>query len=222
MRTLSFRDPAFVALTKGATASTLLNGLIHAWMLNEGTGSTVPDKVGTKDLTLQGGASWTTQSGRACINLTPSQWLDTAAWSIGANNVSISIWAYITSANNGQSGIFLDKDPVNTQFDMFKFGGGTVFLRGGGVTSVTTSNPADAWFLLTGTINGTAGKLYVNGADVGVGSTVDAFTDSSSALNVGRYNSGLYFTGKVSSIYIHDRAITSAEAAELYSTPYLF
>lgn len=201
----------------------LYSGLIHAWMLNEGSGSTVPDRIGGKDLTLQSPAAWSTQSGMTCVDLGGSGWLDTAAFLVGTNDVTMAGWFYTTTDPGSYNGMFFSKDPVNAQWEIFNFGG-QYLLRGASTTSAQgTSAPGSfAWGQVAGTITGSTGKLYTNGVDVTISSTVTAFTDSSSALQIGRYNSGYYFGQKVGPCYIYNRALSASEIAQLYTAIYLY
>jgi hypothetical protein len=191
-------------------------------MFNEGSGATVPDRIGGKDLTLQS-ATWTTQSGMTCVNLSgSSQWLDTAAWTVGANNVTMVGWFYFPTAVISSQMMLIEKETVNAQWELlFNLGYG---VRGGGTTTCGGDPPSvNTWHQLGATINGTSAVVYTDGADISSGGcSVDAFTDTSSVLEIGRFNSGFYYNGKVGPVYIYNRAITAAEMAQLYAAVYLY
>lgn len=201
----------------------LYSGLIHAYMFNEGSGSTVPDRIGGKDLTLQNSPTWGTQSGMTCITLNGSnQYLDTAAWTAGSTDVSMVGWFYFGTAVTSSQMMLIEKEPVNGRWALlFNF---SYELRGASGTPLNsgTSPSVNTWHQLAGTITGSTGKIYVDGADTTAAGSTTAFTDANTVMNVGRYTSGFFFNGKVGPIYIYNRALSAAEMAQLYAAVYLY
>lgn len=129
-----------------------------------------------------------------------NQYIATGANTLGANNVTMEVWAY--STNFAQDGMLIEKETVNAQWELF-FEGVSLKLRGGGVSS-TLSTPApsnNAWHHLVGVITGTTGSIYVDGVQVTNG-TANAFTDTSSTLQIGRFNNGYFFTGKMDEVRV--------------------
>ena len=185
--------------------------LIHGWNLYSHSGDTIPDTVGSLALTNHGGTfdatSWRGDG--------ESAYCDTSAWTVGANNVSILVWVHYGNVN--RTGMFVDKEPVNGQWELYMTGG-LFTLRGGGVTSVNATvvtGTAGLWRMLVGTISGTTGKIYINGSEVASG-TVNAFTDSSSTLQVGRYISGFYFSDWIGRVQISNTVWTAAQISAAF------
>lgn len=180
------------------------------WHLPDGTTLGALDSTSNSlNGTISGATATTGQiDGGANFVSSSNQYIDTGNNTLGATNVTIDLWAY--SDNFTQNGILVNKGTVNTQWLMF-FEGSYLNLRGGGSTnSLTTSNPSNSnWHHVVGTITGTTGTIYVDGTQVATG-TVDAVTDTSNTIQMGRFNSGYYFDGKLDEIRISN-AVRSAD-----------
>ena len=205
-------DPQFLArLIPGGSVS--VSGLIHDWILKNHSSDTISDLVGGKDLTNHGG---TFVSDGLTMNGS-TNYAETAAWTVGANEVSIIFWGKYTAAF--MTCMFVEKETVNAQWELWQNSGGVMLRAGGTTAAVGGVGPNDGvWHQHIGTINGTTGKIYLDGVKTsGVSETVDAFTDASSAMEVGRFNGGFFFNGTAGRVQIYNRAITGTEAAALFS-----
>jgi hypothetical protein len=193
-------------------------------MFNEGSGATVPDRVGANPLTIQGGAPWVTQAGQPAIQLNGvNQWLDTTAWAVGTNNVSMIGWFYSAVDTIAYQAMYIEKEAVNTQWALMSVNG--FVIRGGAAAPQGGGSPgldANTWRMLAGTLTGSACKVYRDGVDVTTAPLATAFVDASTALQIGRFNSGFFFAGFVGPIYIYNRVLSAAEMLQLFTLKYLF
>ncbi len=202
-------------------------GLVHAWMMNEGTGSTVPDRIGGKDLTIHGG-TWATVSGQVGITLVgaSSQYLDTAAWTAGTNDgATVVIWIYATSALTSQ--MFFIKEPVSGPGIAIQQGAALQLITTGGNLNAATKVPTNQWVQVTGGVRNATGNgdIYFNGVESG-GSQVGGYTaDVSTICNIGRYSGlggGWYVTATVGPCYFYNRILTTNEISQLLTVKYLY
>lgn len=208
----------------------LFNGLIHAWMLNEGSGPTSPDRVGSEDLTLRNGAAWDTVAGEAGVTLDGiSQYLDSDPWLVGnTTGITVVVWVYYTAGPI--NAMIVDKEPVNGTWQIYFSGPtllglcNTTFGGSGGRTDGTPDT--NGWHQFALAAQAGENYLYVDGVPVGIfsGSQVDV-ADANTVFNVGRYSGaggGYYFSGTIGPIYVYDRMLSAGEIGDLYATKYLF
>lgn len=190
-------------------------GLIHDWLFTNHSGDNIPDRAGANDLTNHGGSF----VGDGLTLNGSTQYADSAAWIVGANNVTVLCWAKFTTAF--QSAMFVEKETVNTQWELLLLGGGLSFRGGGSANTVADGvGPNDGvWHQLVGTINGTTGKIYQDSVKVSTTGleTIDAFTDASSALEIGRFNGGFFFAGTIGLVQIYNRDLSLSEIGALWT-----
>lgn len=231
---ISLSDTSWPNLT--ATPNPLLDGLIHAWMLNEGgTNTTSADRVGANPLTLQGGAAWSTNAGAVGVTLSGGMWLDTTAWSVGVStSLTVVVWARYT--NDPFNAMLVTKEVVNGQWQVDFPGAAARFFIGTNTTVGSFVGPVtfpitNVWHQLAGAFSATNDiRYYVDGANDSFvsppsGTANGAFPDASTVFNVGRFSSfggGFYFIGDVGPIYIYNRMLSATEITNLYTIKYLF
>ena len=142
----------------------------------------------------------------------------------------MSMVSWVWSTDFVANMFILSKVPVNTQWGMFfdAFNRG-VFLRGGGGTAVDTSGHVpiyptnNAWHLIISTIQGTAGKIYVDG-DIWASGTVDAIanglTPGVNDVLIGQYakTPGSFpFGGVEDDCLLYNKAFTPTEITNIYN-----
>ena len=113
--------------------------------------------------------------------------------------------------------MLFNKQTTNAAFNLFVFNG-SLSIRGGGLTAVSTAVNASTLYHTVATIKGTAGAIYLNGKQTATGS-VDAIANTTGVCEIGRYGDfggGYYFNGWLADIGLWNRALTAPEAAELY------
>jgi len=92
-----------------------------------------------------------------------------------------------------------------------------------GCTLSTAGYNDGRWHLATFIVDSSGGRLYVDGVLKGtqawVGATPGADNNGSQALSIGTYPGSTptpYFPGSIDEVRIYNRALSAAEAAQLY------
>ena len=110
---------------------------------------------------------------------------------------------------------------VETASDKPKF----LWRNSGGTNAVELGSGAlsiDTWYHIAGVVEGTAVRLYVDGADVGTLSPTTSGTilDSDDDLSIGAaFSGGGRLDGAVDDVRIYDRALTTAQINALATSP---
>lgn len=89
-------------------------------------------------------------------------------------------------------------------------GGGTAFIA-------SHVFEAERWYAVCATRNGTAAKLYVDGAEIASGTYDTTNLTQNDGCNVGRYafQDAAYFNGKVSKLLVYNRVLSDSEIVGL-------
>jgi hypothetical protein len=203
--------------------------LIGHWKLDEGSGTTTADSSGNSHNGVVSGASWTAGKANGALSFSGAgTGVVTPAISLG-NAFSISVWVNPAALSQGgyvriaetryDRGLYLGVNAAGTKYKFIVNAGvgaggscGAAYgcAEGGTITA--------GWHLVTATYDGTAGKLYLDGALV----ATDTFTAPASAnlpLYIGRLYStnGYGWNGKMDDIRLYNKALTEAEVAALYN-----
>jgi chitodextrinase len=202
-------------------------GLVAAYSLNEGSGTTVGDSSGNSNTGTITGATWTTAgkygsalsfngtNAKITINNSPSLNLTTG--------MTLEAWVNpAVKPPNWQS--IIDKD-VDNYYLMA--GSALASPASGGTFSVgvnqnvfgRSSLAANTWVHLAATYDGTAVRLYVNGVLVSSQAQTGAIVASTKAIHIGADFYGEYFNGVIDEARIYNRALSQAEIQTDMSTP---
>lgn len=231
-----------------AVAATVLSGAVSAsattdvvghWSFDEGSGTTAADDSGAgHDGTLEGAASWAPGKRNGAIafdGATGRVHVPTAA-ALEPGAITVSAWVKRTGSPGafryllakGASGCIAASYALYSGPD----GGLEFYVAGAGGTSYTRSPDAGqgvwdgTWHHVAGTFDGNAVRLYVDGAEVGSGTTrsdaIDYGTLSSSALFVGHYDGcdGFDFGGSMDEPKIVGRALSATEVEAQANYPF--
>lgn len=129
-----------------------------------------------------------------------SQYIDTAAFTLGSVDVTVECWAYSTDMS--QYAMLVEKEPVNSDWALI-LEGGTLGIRGNSsfstIRDVSPSN--NAWHHIVATISSTTATVYVDGALLCTG-TFSGTSNGNSSLEIGRYDSGYYFDGSIDEVRV--------------------
>lgn len=193
---------------------------VARWPFDEGAGTATADASGNQHTgTLENGAAWWAfgQFGKAIA----FDGVDDAVTAAGSELLDAT--TALTLAGWVSPGAFGTPQSV-----IYKGGGAhpayTLSIAADGRVEAVTypgGNPAiaqsvdplplDVWSHLAATYDGTALRLYVNGADVSTVSVSGALVTTDGGVWLGRTEVGDPFTGKLDEIRIYDRALTPAE-----------
>jgi len=131
-------------------------------------------------------------------------------------NISVGAWVY--STNYGANMFVVQKETVNSSWELF-FEAGLLKWRGGGQAAVTCSPPTNSqWHYIAGTQSGTTATVYIDGTQCNTG-LVDAIGNGSGAVDIGAYvdsSGGYYFNGLLDETRVSD----TARSAGWISTEY--
>jgi hypothetical protein len=219
------------------TAAATPAGLIAAYSFSEGTGTTVADLSGKGHTGTISNATWTT-SGKygnalsfngtnALVTINDAADLDLTT------GMTLEAWVQPTANATFWSAAIAKEqpsDPANdVAYALYTADGGSkppsvhgLFGSGGGAdkTAVGTSNlTLNTWVHLAGTYDGTALRLYVNGALVATKAQTGSMTATTGALRIGGDFSKEYFTGLIDEVRVYNRALSQTEIQTDMATP---
>lgn len=202
--------------------------LTHYWKLNEASGASRADSVGSLTLTETGGE--VTSASGECENAanflgTPTRSLTSSAFTLSAP-FSIAFWFKVPSpvGGDGNGGVFLTKDdsadgPI--LFQMLSDSGGQVLSMHVGDLGDNFASHAvslDTWHLVVVSINaaGDNCNLYIDGSlDPDSGIAMSS-TTSDGALHIGDASTAI--KGMVDEVMIFSTALTQANVTALWNS----
>ena len=202
-----------------------------AYGFNEGSGTTVNDSSGNGNYGTATNTTWATagKNGKALLfngmnalvtvpdsasldlttGMTLEAWVDpstlTSSWRTVVFKERPGGMLYALYANNGSA-----NRPV-----------GQVFLGNAEQDAPGTSSvPLNAWTHLAATYDGSALRLYVNGALVTTFAVSGSLATTTNPLRIGGNTIwGEYFNGLIDDVRIYNRALTAAEIQSDMATP---
>jgi hypothetical protein len=206
-------------------ASTLNNGLVSRWKLDEGNGDTARDAVTAtgNDGAISGGTTWTQsgfpgakyQNGGALTFNGTDGVIDLAGKGMPAIDQaqSIALWvSYGSVPTNTRPFIGLGASGagrIKLGFNMGAFGA----WKGNGDVIVMGAAPNNGWHHVAYTFDGTTRRLYVDGAEKN-SSTTAGDSGAVAETHIGSYGTQ-HFAGTLDEIRIYRRALTASEVSQL-------
>jgi chitodextrinase len=202
--------------------------MVAAYNFNEGSGTTVTDLSGRGNTGTIANATWTTAgkfgnalqfngtNARININDSPPLRLTTAmtleAW-VSPSSVT-SAWRDVIYKGN-------DNYYLEATTDRSGFPGAGSTIGSANLTAYGSAVlPLNTWTHLAETYDGTALKLYVNGALASTVAATGLITSSTNQLQIGGDSIfGQYFAGKIDEIRIYNIALTAAQIQADMNTP---
>ncbi|MEU6156526.1 LamG-like jellyroll fold domain-containing protein [Actinosynnema sp. NPDC047251] len=216
--------------------ATLPGGLVNAsragipdtarWRLDDGTGTTARDAVGTNTATTHGGTTWSTDhNGSVALNGT-NAYLQTAGKVLDTStSFSVTAWAKIASLDTYQtivsqdgvtgSTFFLQYNTQQRRWALSIHGQDT--LQHDYWRAYSTNEPVpNTWTHLAATYDATTrtARLYVNGNLEGTATNVTTFpTNGPFTIGRARYanNHTDYFNGSIADVRAHQRTLSTAD-----------
>jgi hypothetical protein len=198
---------------------------IAHWKLDETSGTTAEDSIGTNDGTLTNGPVWQPSGGQigGAVSVDgTNDYVDISATGFPANNASqtLSAWfKYSATLTNNAALVSLSNSSNSVVSMGFECCVGWLSVTSFGGAQLVTYNSApsaNVWHHMVYTFNGTNHVLYLDGVQVGT-STTAPNTGTPSGVYVGQNGfSNRYFPGLIDDVKIYDRALTAAEVAALY------
>jgi N,N-dimethylformamidase beta subunit-like, C-terminal/Domain of unknown function (DUF4082)/Concanavalin A-like lectin/glucanases superfamily/Bacterial Ig-like domain/Bacterial Ig domain len=218
-----------VSVVYGATSTT---GLVAAFSMNAGSGTTVADSSSANNAGTISGASWSTAGmfgGALSFNGT-NNWVtvaDSASLDI-TGALTMEAWVKPMAANGFGTVLFKERSGGDT-YSLYAVNGASqppaayVNVGGAGIDA-TIQGPAqlplNAWSHLAATYNGSVLSFFVNGNLVSTAPANGSVTTSNGALRIGGNSVfGDYFQGLIDEVRVYSRALTQGEIRSDMSTP---
>lgn len=200
------------------------------WALNEGSGSTAGDSIGGRNGTLLNGPTWNATGkigGSLTLNGT-NQAVSVGTWDLG-NQFTISAWINLNASATNIQTIFANKTGGN--YSGFAFYVNTyqtgdrklIFETNNGTVAANASSgigavPTGQWVHVAAVVDRSTStaRLYVNGTDVTVASTIRNDFATNQANYIGRFGSANYFfTGGLDDVRIYKCKLTADDVSSL-------
>ncbi|MBP7552211.1 MAG: Ig-like domain-containing protein [Spirochaetes bacterium] len=123
---------------------------------------------------------------------------------------------YNTSDANSQFNLQIDTNG-NLNFFMGDGSGKGIILDGNNDTA--SDLIANNWYHVAVSMNGTTGRLFINGIETDSGTFAGTRQTETNGINLGRYFNGAfqYFNGKIDDVHVYNYALTTAEIGGIYS-----
>ncbi len=224
-----------VVSSQGGASSTLLNGLVGYYKLDESSGNAIATEG--VDLTAGTGITYS-QSGKigTSFNFDGSNpdvaylYSSTGAYSTITDAISISVW--IKTSANGNAGIVAHYYWSNDGYDLLVDNGGegtahaeftlrsTAGTEASAIKSTTHINDGD-WhhIIVSWDKSSTNMNIYIdNGASEATTTHSLSITyNASSRFQIGSRHDQMEITGNIDEVLLYNRVLTSDERASLYN-----
>jgi hypothetical protein len=215
---------ATIELTLSYQEQVIADGAVAYWPLDDPSGTTAGDLMGTYDGTISGGVTLnqpgvTADSTCMTFNGSSGQ-IDTPILPTFLPAFSYEAWIKITPAA-GQyrdiAGRHWDGPAGGLDFGISDTGVLSFRVASTSAAMVSaTALPVNTWLHVVATGNGTTGTLYVNGVVAGTGALALG-TDAGKTGTIGNLSPyALYWSGALQDVAIYPRALTPAEILAHY------
>ncbi|MEU7894219.1 LamG-like jellyroll fold domain-containing protein [Nonomuraea sp. NPDC049152] len=212
-----------------ASTSTPVEGLVAAYGMEEGTGTSVGDASGLGNtgeardttwvagkhgqaLAFNGSSSWITVADAPSLRLNTGMTL--SAW---VKPATLSSWRTVIlkelpSSNNASYGLYASNGIGNPS--------GWLYRGSVGAISATSPLPLDTWSHVAVTYDGTTARLYVDGNPAAETPMVGSLDESDGPLDIGGNGVwGEFFQGEIDEVRIYNIAQNSQQISTDMNTP---
>ncbi len=204
-------------------------GLVGAYAFDEGLGSAVADDSGLGNGGTAANTTWTVGRHGAALLFNGSSSMVTVPASPSlalTTGMTLEAWVLPTSLGTSWRSVIFKEQPGNVIYDLYantstSVPSTSIFVDGSEVDTRGASGLAlNAWTHLAASYDGSALRLYVNGALTRTTAVSGAMPTSGEPLRIGG-NSIFpeWFQGRIDDVRIYDRALSAAEIASDMSTP---
>jgi hypothetical protein len=202
-------------------SSGLTNGLVSYYKMDETSGSTMVDSVGSNNGTISGATINQTGKIGKCYSFDGVN--DNVRINLGSalTNYSISLWGRINNTSNNYWFMSGDGAGGNRFPDIvYENGGHKILFRGDDMDSgvrTNTSISTNTWYHVVITSTGTTKKIYLNGSD-DTNTLASRTTVFNAALRFGERGDGTGdLNGLLDEIGIWNRVLSATEVTKLYN-----
>ncbi|MBK3647937.1 LamG domain-containing protein, partial [Streptomyces sp. MBT33] len=216
---------------------TVTNTATHGWNLDDGTGTTAKDGIGTLDGTLNGAYAWASDANRGkVLNLNGTTGYATTSGPAvdTSKSFTVSAWVNLTSLTANSTFISQSDSAGSTDgfqlyyssgkhawaFNLHNDDAGTAFTAAYGGTPAT-----GRWTHLVGVYDASTNQitLYVNGRQAGTKTFGGTPWNATGPVQIGRRLAqgayGEYANSEISDLHIYNSALPPADAAATGDNP---
>lgn len=233
-----FRIPALLSLlalvlvadyTAAQTCVQPPPGIIAWWPLDETSGTTAGDRVGTHIGAYANAPLPDQGKVRGALRFNGTNYVaaaDSDAWAFGAGDFTVELWANFDTPGSGDivhaGDIFIgnDEGPGSVNKWFFALGGGVLHF-----TVYNTLNPppnvylvrasfspiVGQWYHLAITKSGTLFTIYVNGLEVGSEISASPIANANAPLTIGQAENLGFMNGRLDEVTVYSRALSPQE-----------
>lgn len=212
------------------------NGLVGAWIWNEGSGQTTTDLTGISGIATAVG--WTLVWGTngdgqmsITIDTSDSTYISVANNVITALSQPMTVISKVTFGDINQAIVsFSDSSTTGDQHCLRTKAGGLLTaasrINGSGFSEAATVTGRTAPTIVTvaGVFNGLSSRiLYVNGSQEGINTDTLAADKTLNVVNIGRLGDSTpngSWGGGMEYLFLYNRALTGTEVANVSAGPY--
>ena len=140
---------------------------------------------------------------------------------------TVEVW--VKTNNTNQNGFWFEKGTVNTQYSLFQEGtsircrvniGGSI-INTISVTTATYMNTTD-WHHVVFTFTSGSQVCYINGSQVGTGTTSGTISTNSGGMSIGVFGGytgarGYYYNGSLAMCRVYNRVLSATEVLQNYN-----
>lgn len=212
---------------KAFRASIITSGLVGRWTFDagefgSGAGEVTDSSPNGNDGTQNGGVTTTTgHNGAAAVFDASSKYINVP--NSGTLNASgaytLLAWVYPTSlANYGGIIVKGNSTPANSQYELANDNAGKLYFQSGAASNAFSSASAlstSSWqhvaIRISGASAGGTAEFYISGTYSATKTLVANLTQNTTAVSIGRYDSGFPFVGWIDDARIYNRYLDAAE-----------
>src|SRR5215471_810208 len=181
-------------VSDGSSTATWDSNYVAVYHFGDGTTLSLADSTsGANTLTNNNAVTATSGqvAGAANFVAASSQFLTHASFSLGATDLTVEAWTFSTNYNADMN--VVEKDPINGEWEIFyetSFGTPGLKLRAANPSgTVVASFPSNSnWHYIVGTITGTTGVLFTDGAQVATAGLITGIPNTSSTVRISNHS----------------------------------
>jgi hypothetical protein len=203
--------------------------LVAAYSFDAGVGSSVVDVSGRGNNGTISGAAWTAQGRNGgALSFDGSNDLVTVADAASldlSSGMTLEAWVNSAAAGGNWRTVVLKEQPGQLVYALYSNEGsarasGHVFVGGDLDTRSAVTMPLNTWTHLAVTYDGSALRLYLNGALSSSRAVSGAMPNSTGALRIGGNTVWAeWFLGRIDDVRVYNRALTQTEIQTDLNTP---
>ncbi|WP_211370402.1 LamG domain-containing protein, partial [Nonomuraea turkmeniaca] len=208
------------------TQSPTVTGLVAAYGMNAGTGTTVADSSGTGNNGTATSATWAVgKYGQALSFNGTSSWVTVADSSSLRLTSGMTLEAWVRPASvSGWRTVLMKEFGADLAYALMGSGGSGpgafIFTSSGANAQAVSDLPVNTWSHVAATYDGSTLRMFVNGTQVATNPTVGSLRTGTSPLRIGgNSGSGEYFSGLIDEVRIYNKALTAAQITTDMNTP---